>query len=526
MDNKKFKQIARIYARISSDRQHETSIEAQIEAMKKYCEENDMEIIGIYIDRAISGTSTENRSEFKRMMKDCNESGGDYVIVHKFDRLGRSLRDMIETFDNLQNLGIDVISVTQPLMAGNMGKLIRGLQWLLDEFYSDNLGDEVMKGHRIKAQKCLHNGGTPPLGYDVDPLTKKLIINEKEAEAVKLIYDLYLKGYGYNKIAQELNQKGYRTKEGNYFTHNSFHDLLRNKKYCGYYVYNLTAKKLRGGKRNKHKHKNDDEVISIKGGVPAIISEETYNKVLEKMEKNRHKQGAYSAKRLYMLSGLIRCGECGCAMQGDTRKSGKGYITNSYRCKHHNKTQCCNKEIKQELIENYVMTLLQKTIFCESSIPLLLQGIRESLATKDSHVIAETKRIDDTIRGKKKRITHIKNAVMNGFAEEDFIDDLAKLKSDVEALEEQRRQLPPIRKLPDITEEMLRNVISNFSERLKKRNTEDCKRFISEFVDSVIIYKDKVDVNLKLSPAIDDYTISRSVNRQFLPNPNKTQNNN
>ena len=156
MSNIKLKKFARIYARISSDRQHETSIEAQIEAIKKYCEENDIEVIGIYIDRAISGTSTEKRSEFKRMMKDCNESGGDYVIVHKFDRLGRSLRDMIDTFDHLQDLGIEVISVTQPLMAGNMGKLIRGMQWLLDEFYSDNLGDEVMKGHRIKAQKCQH----------------------------------------------------------------------------------------------------------------------------------------------------------------------------------------------------------------------------------------------------------------------------------------------------------------------------------------------------------------------------------
>ena len=87
MSNIKLKKFARIYARISSDRQHETSIEAQIEAIKKYCEENDIEVIGIYIDRAISGTSTEKRSEFKRMMKDCNESGGDYVIVHKFDRL-------------------------------------------------------------------------------------------------------------------------------------------------------------------------------------------------------------------------------------------------------------------------------------------------------------------------------------------------------------------------------------------------------------------------------------------------------
>lgn len=524
MSNIKFKKTARIYARISSERQNETSIEAQIEAIKKYCEENDIEIIGIYIDRAISGTSTENRSEFKRMMKDCNESGGDYVIVHKFDRLGRSLRDMINTFDHLQALDIEVISVTQPLMAGNMGKLIRGMQWLLDEFYSDNLGDEVMKGHKIKAEKCQHNGGTPPLGYDVDPLTEKLIINTQEAEAVKLIYDLYLKGYGYDKIAQELNKKGYRTKEGNYFTHNSFHDLLRNKKYCGYYIYNLTAKKPHGGKSNKHKYKNDDKVISIKGGVPAIISEDTYNKVLEKMERNRHKQGAYSAKRLYMLSGLIRCGECGCTMQGDTRKSGKGYITNSYRCKHHNKAHCCNKEINQELIENYVMTLLQTTIFCESSIPLLLQGIKESLATKDSRVIAESDRIDNVISGKKKRIINIKNAVMNGFAEEDFISDLAQLNADVAALEEQRRQLPPIRKLPDITEEMLRTVISSFSERLKKRNAEDCKRFIGEFVDSVTVYKDKVDVSLKLLPAIDDYTISRSVNRQFLPNPNKAQN--
>ena len=67
----------------------------------------------------------------------------------------------------------------------------------MSEYYSVNLGREVMKGHRQTALKCKHNGGSAPLGYVVDPETKLLVVNEDEAEAIRLIYSMFADGHGY-----------------------------------------------------------------------------------------------------------------------------------------------------------------------------------------------------------------------------------------------------------------------------------------------------------------------------------------
>ena len=88
---------------------------------------------------------------------------------------------------------------------------------LLAQYYSSNLGREVMKGFKVRAGKCLHNGGKPPLGYDVDPVTEKLVINESEAQTVKTIFQMYIDGHGYEDIINTLNKRGSRTKNGNEF---------------------------------------------------------------------------------------------------------------------------------------------------------------------------------------------------------------------------------------------------------------------------------------------------------------------
>ena len=163
-----------------------------------------------------------------------------------------------------------------------------------------------MKGFKVRAKKCLHNGGIAPLGYDVDPDSKKLIINENEAIIVRKIFDMYTSGYGYNTIIAHLNECGYVTKYGNEFAKNSLYSILRNKKYAGYYVYNQWD-----GKHNRHRAKPEDEVICIPDGVPAIISEETYDKAAEIMAKHKLSPGANTAKTTYLLSGMIRCGHCG-----------------------------------------------------------------------------------------------------------------------------------------------------------------------------------------------------------------------
>jgi site-specific DNA recombinase len=99
----------------------------------------------------------------------------------------------------------------------------------MNEYYSKNLAREVMKGLKETAYQCKHTGGYAPLGYDVDPATQKYVINENEAEIVRLIFKLHNKGYGYKKILAKLNDKSYKTKFGNNFSPSSIKGILTNK---------------------------------------------------------------------------------------------------------------------------------------------------------------------------------------------------------------------------------------------------------------------------------------------------------
>ena len=105
---------------------------------------------------------------------------------------------------------------------------------------------------------------------------KTYIVNEEEAQAVKIIFDRYVQGYSYSKIIDELNNLGYKTKRGNKFGKNSLHGILNNEKYTGVYVFNKTQRRRCRWKKNGHKQKSDDEIIKVEGGMPAIINKEIF----------------------------------------------------------------------------------------------------------------------------------------------------------------------------------------------------------------------------------------------------------
>ena len=140
---------------------------------------------------------------------------------------------------------------------------------------------------------------------------------------------MYAAGQGYGEIGSKLTIKLYRTQTGRPFAKNSLHDILRNEKYRGIYTFNRSERKT-DGKRNHHKSKNPDEIIKIEGGMPRIISDEIWEKVRARMEKNKRGPAANKAKEIFLLSVLIFCCKCGGAMVGNRRYSGRNkslYIT-------------------------------------------------------------------------------------------------------------------------------------------------------------------------------------------------------
>ncbi|MDD6906310.1 MAG: recombinase family protein, partial [Finegoldia magna] len=198
------------YGRYSTDMQREESIDAQFRAIRDYCDRNKIELVSTYADEGISGT-TDNRPEFQRMIKDAELGAFDYVIVHKLDRFSRSKYDSAIYKRKLKLAGVQLLSVLENLDGSPESLILESVLEGMSEYYSRNLSREVKKGMRENALKCKFNGGIPPLGYDIDD-DKNYVINAHEAEAIKLIFDMFTKNYSYSEMMRKLNSLGYKTK--------------------------------------------------------------------------------------------------------------------------------------------------------------------------------------------------------------------------------------------------------------------------------------------------------------------------
>lgn len=141
----------------------------------------------------------------------------------------------------LEKYGVRLVSVLENFDDSPESIILQSVIEGYNEYYSKNLAREVMKGLKENALASKFNGGVPPLGYDINKETLKYKINNFEAEAVKLIFKMYLQGEGYTSIINELNRRGFKTKKGNSFGKNSLYDILRNERYTGVYIYNKSV---------------------------------------------------------------------------------------------------------------------------------------------------------------------------------------------------------------------------------------------------------------------------------------------
>ena len=432
------------YLRYSSDNQREESIEAQLRAIEAYCERNGFTIAKVYADRAKTATS-DKRPEFQQMIADSEKGLFEAVIVHKLDRFSRNKYDNVNYKRILKANGVKLLSVTENLDDSPESVILESLLEGMAEYYSKNLAREVMKGMKETAYQCKHTGGLPPIGYRVDPGTKHYLINEDERGIVETIFSMFLDGNGYNQIVTALAERGYRSRYGRPIGKNVLHDILRNEKYTGMYIFNLSSSKDAFGKRNSHRSKNPEDVIRVDGGMPQIITKQDFQLVQEKMDAAKHKPGRHKAKELYLLSGLIVCGEClknhghEYALMGNTKHSGRNklkYVT--YRCGNRDRTkQCTNKELRREYIESYVISQLYEKIFNERSIPQLARQLTSFQTKKDASYKDEVIRIEKNLRETEKQIENIVNAVATGISNAALMSKLDELEQQKEAIEKQ-----------------------------------------------------------------------------------------
>lgn len=322
-----------IYARYSSDKQSENTIEAQQRICREYCERHGYEVVAYYTDRALTARkNVKKRRDFQRMIKDSEKKKFDAVLVFKLERFARNRYDSAVYKARLKKNGVRVISATENISGDKESIILESVLEGMAEYFSADLSEKVRAGMHQNALRHENNGGATPLGYKI--LDKKLVIDPLTAPIVKEAFERYAQGESIVSIYEDFNEKGYRTSRGGKFNKNSFHHMFKNKKYIGTYVY---------------------DNIEVDDVIPAIISREVFDTVQERLKIRKSAPNTSSSQNEYLLSLKLICGECGNTMTGTTgtSKNGKKYFY--YECTNRKKQTCSMKSVRRDVIDEKVI---------------------------------------------------------------------------------------------------------------------------------------------------------------------------
>ena len=342
-----------IYIRVSTAMQVDGySLEAQKERLVKFAEFQEMEVVREYCDAGKSGKSITGRPEFQRMLQDVSEErdGVAFILVFKLSRFGRNAADVLNSLQFIQDYGVNLVCVEDGIDSSkDSGKLTITVLSAVAEIERENILVQTMEGRKQKAREGKWNGGQAPFGYDLDSKNSMLVVNEEEAEIVRIIYDKFVHtDMGAEAICNYLNQRGYTKKkvrghELNYFARGLIMKILDNPVYTGKIAYGKNVTEKVKGTRDEYRRVKTDDYLLADGLHEAIVDEETWEAAREKRKRTGVRfVKTHSLEHEHILSGLIRCPLCGGGMSGtvqrrQNKKTGEYKDTFYYRCHHRKK---------------------------------------------------------------------------------------------------------------------------------------------------------------------------------------------
>ncbi|MBQ7331091.1 MAG: recombinase family protein [Oscillospiraceae bacterium] len=453
-----------IYARYSSNSQREESIEGQIRECTAFAERNGYTVIGTYIDRAISGT-TDNRPDFQKMVNDSKRKQFGLVIVWKLDRFARNRYDSARYKNQLKKNGVKVISATEVIFNGAEGVILESVLEGMAEYYSADLSEKVVRGLTVNASKCLWNGGTLPVGYVVDE-EQHLQINELTAPYVVEAFKQYDEGKTIADIESYFKEKGVTNTKGRPVSWAAVQHMLSNRRYIGEYSFRETV---------------------VPGGIPAIVPFDLFQRVQEKLEKNKKAPARAKAEEDYLLTTKIFCGHCGTSMNGESGKSRNGSIHRYYKCHAVKKklNDCKKKSVKKEWIEDLVVKETMAMLMDDDAIEAIVSMLMRLQDEENTDLPLYEKQLKEI----QTSIANIVAAVMKGMHSNALQAELAKLEAQEKEIqiriEEEKLEKP---KIP---EDFMRFWLHRFR-KLDVTKESHRQMLIDTFVNAVFVHDDKL----------------------------------
>ena len=448
-----------IYARYSSDKQTEQSIEGQLRICNDYAQRNDIVIVDTYIDRAMTGTN-DNRTAFQKMLKDSNKRAWDIVLVYKLDRFSRNKYEMAMHKKTLRDNGIKVVSAMENIPDTPEGIILESLLEGMAEYYSAELAQKVSRGLNESRQKGLFTGGNVSYGYRVEK--KKVYIHEERAEIVKYIFEEYAKGAIAKDIINELTSRGV-LHNGKPFRYSTFYKMLTNEKYIGIYRYK-------------------DEVFT--NTYPQIVPNSIFELVQSRLMEN--KQGKNSVKIEYLLRKKMKCGYCNHLIIGESGTSKSGKTKAYYKCGTKKAGNPCQKtQMRKDEIENLVIKTTLKVFNNNETLSYIADKIVD--LHKQNQELQSTLNI--LLKSKKEIETAIENiisAIEKGIVSNSTNKRLHDLEEQLNGIENRIA----IEKTKTGVELHKSEIIKFIKTALKQ----EPKQMLDLLIKEIILYNDKIDI--------------------------------
>lgn len=455
-----------IYARYSSDNQREESIEGQLRENTAYAKKNGIEIVGTYIDRAVSA-KTDNRPEFQRMIKDSARKGFDVVIVWKLDRFARNRFDSARYKAALKKNNVRVISATEAISEGAEGIILESVLEGMAEYYSAELAEKVTRGMTENALKCKFNGGTLPYGYMVGE-DQHLQVNPTQAPVVIEMFRRYAGGESMTSIIEDLNARGIRTSRGNRFDKNSLSRIFANRKYIGEYKF---------------------KDVVVPNGVPAIISEDLFQRLAVRTKQNQHSQGKSKAPETYILTTKLFCGTCHSMFVGDSANKPNGVIYRYYKCAGAKRHTCDRKAFRKDWIEDRVIDMIMTSLRNDRYVNAIADDLIALLQEGNEMVPALQAQLKDV----RSALDNLMKAIEKGVFTRTTKARLEELEAEEERLIKCIQEEEA--KIPKISKEMILYTLYKYRD-MDMRVQKNRERLIDGFVKAIIVYDDYFKVHL------------------------------
>ena len=447
---------AAIYARYSSELQRAQSIEDQLESCRRYIKSKGFELAEVYRDAAVSGSSVHGREGFQKLKADAQNKKFDIVVAESVDRYARNLADVSSLNDDFNYLGIKMHSVSN----GELSSLIIGIMGGIAQNQLEEIRVKTIRGQRGKVLEGLSAGGIA-YGYKQKPDGEKgeRIIDAYEADIVRRIFTSYSNGMSPRQIAAQLNEEGIPGPKNKVWQDTTIRGqvargtgLLNNALYCGEIIWNQCSY-IKNPKTGKRTARPNPESEWERSDAPElrIVSDELWQSVKDRQqamtkEMARDESGNAlnrSRRSKHLLSGLIKCGECGSPfvmIGGD-----------SYGCNNARKKGICKNKIsvKRRTFEKHILDALKHKMLSPEVVKKAVAEYEKAIRdVKEGQIVNETvlkARIDEIDRKEDGLISAIESGTFNPKLQ-DRLNDLAKQKAKLqEELEDHKgeaEQLP------------------------------------------------------------------------------------